>query len=221
VSARALQARPGRFHERLAALRVLPIVEVSSPERAVELAVALEEAGLPLLEVTLRTPAAAAAIRAVRSSCPHVLVGAGTIIDSSDLEAAVEAGAAFGVSPGFDSRLAGGAREAGLAYVPGVATATEVQAALASGHRTLKFFPAEATGGAAALQALGAAFGGARVSFIPTGGIHQASAPRYLALEQVLAVGGTWIAPCHDIEAGAWAAIGARARAARQLADVA
>jgi 2-dehydro-3-deoxyphosphogluconate aldolase/(4S)-4-hydroxy-2-oxoglutarate aldolase len=214
-----LRAVAGDVLERLAKLKILPIVEVSSPARAVELATVLEQAGLPLMEVTLRTPAAAAAINAVRSSCPNLLVGAGTIINASGLKAAIEAGAAFGVSPGYDPALAGAARAAGLAYVPGVATATEVQAALAAGHWTLKFFPAEAAGGVGALRALGQAFGAAGARFIPTGGIHETSAASYLALAQVLAVGGTWIAPRPDIEAGAWETIAARARAARLLAD--
>ncbi len=178
----------------------------------------LEEAGLPLMEITLRTRAASRAIKAVGSSCPNVLVGAGTVLDTSGLEAAAAAGAAFGVSPGFDPKLASAARNAGLTYIPGVATATEVQAALAAGHRILKFFPAEAAGGVAAVQALRGAFGAAGIRFIPTGGITEANTGGYLALPPVIAVGGTWIAPRHDIESGAWEAIGARAQAARQLA---
>ncbi len=213
------RAEADLFLERLVTLKVLPIVEISAPQRAVELAEVLEQAGLPVIEITLRTQAAGAAIQAVRSRCPNVLVGAGTIIDSPGLQAAVAAGARFGVSPGFAVKLASAARDAALPYVPGVATATEVQAALATGHRTLKFFPAEAAGGVAAVRRLGEPFGGAGVRFIPTGGINEGNAASYLALPQVVAVGGTWIAPRDDIEAGAWEAIHARARAARQLAE--
>lgn len=218
---KSLFAPSASFLECLARLKILPLAEISRPDRAVELADVLDEAGLPVVEITLRTPAAIAAIEALRRERPNVLVGAGTILDRAGLKAAVAAGATFGVSPGFDPELSRAARDAALAYLPGTATATEVQAAVAAGHRVLKFFPAEAAGGLAAVQALGGAFGVADVRFVPTGGISASNAASYLGDPRVLAVGGSWIAPRHDIEAGAWEMILGRARAARHLADAA
>lgn len=129
----------------------------------------------------------------------------------------MSAGARFGVSPGFDRELSQAARDAGLPYLPGAVTATEIQAALAAGHRILKFFPAEASGGLPVLRALAGPFASAGLRFVPTGGIGEGNAAEYLAHPQVLAVGGTWIAPRADVEAGAWEPIAARARAVQAL----
>lgn len=214
---RALVDVRGALIESLARARVVPVVQIGSVTAAVELAGLLETAELPILEVTLRTETAAAAIEAVRSARPNVLIGAGTILDRRGLAAAIAAGAEFGVSPGFDPALSAAADRAGFAYVPGVATATEVQAAWAAGHRLLKFFPAEAAGGVSTIRALVGAFGHTGLSFIPTGGIAAQQVGAYLAQRGVAAVGGTWIAPADDIDAGAWDRIARRAAEARQL----
>jgi 2-dehydro-3-deoxyphosphogluconate aldolase/(4S)-4-hydroxy-2-oxoglutarate aldolase len=168
--------------------------------------------------VTLRTAAGLEAIAAIGSAHPDVLVGAGTILDRAALEGAIAAGAAFGVSPGFDAELSAGAAEAELPYVPGAATATEVQAAVRAGHRLVKFFPAEAAGGIATVRALGAPFAFTGLRFMATGGIGADNAAAWLAEPLIAAVGGSWVARERDLLEGAWEAISERARAAAALA---
>jgi 2-dehydro-3-deoxyphosphogluconate aldolase/(4S)-4-hydroxy-2-oxoglutarate aldolase len=194
---------------------VIPVLTVTSPGHAVPLARALVAGGLPVLEVTLRSPAALGAIAAMRAAVPEAVVGAGTVIDEAQLAAAVAAGSQFIVSPGFSAALGAAARAAGVPLLPGVATASELMAALAAGFDTLKFFPAAQAGGAALLRAFAAPFPSVR--FCPTGGIDLASAPAYLALPNVLCVGMSSIAPPALLEAGDWAGITARAREAAAL----
>lgn len=193
---------------------VIPVLVVEAAEEAAPLARALIAGGLPALEVTLRTPAALEAIRAM-AGLPGGVVGAGTLLTPEDVRAAVAAGARFGVSPGATPRLLDAAAEAGLPLLPGAATASEVMALLERGHRVQKFFPAEAAGGAAALAALGGPL--PQVAFCPTGGIGPANAPAYLALRNVLCVGGSWVAPKAMVAARDWAGITALARAAAAL----
>lgn len=199
---------------RLTAARIVPVVEIADATRGVALARTLASAGLPLMEVTLRTPAALDAIRAIASEVPDFLVGAGTLVTTRQLEDAIAAGAHFGVSPGFSAALSGAALGAELPFVPGATTATEILAAAESGHTHLKFFPAEQSGGAAAIASLTAPFAALGIRFMPTGGIRPSNLNDYLALSSVFAIGGTWIASRDAISEGAFEAIGAAARTA-------
>lgn len=205
--------------ERLGVLRVVPVVEIPDPASAVPMAEALADAGLPAAEITLRTPAALDAIRAVVAEVPGFLVGAGTLLTPRDVQDAAAAGAAFLVSPGRTTPLDGAARDVGLPFVPGAVTASEVMAAVEAGHRHVKFFPAGASGGPAALTALSAPLAGARVRFMPTGGIRPENAPEYLSLPSVFAVGGTWVAARDLVATGAWGTVRERAAEAVRLAS--
>jgi 2-dehydro-3-deoxyphosphogluconate aldolase/(4S)-4-hydroxy-2-oxoglutarate aldolase len=170
--------------------------------------------GLPALEVTLRTPCALDAIRAM-ADVPGGIVGAGTLLTPEDVAAAKAAGARFGVSPGATPRLIAACIDHDLPLLPGAATASEVMALFEQGYDMLKFFPAEASGGAAALKAIGAPI--PQVGFCPTGGITPQNAPDYLKLPNVICAGGSWVAPKSLVEAGDWAGIEALARAACAL----
>ena len=176
----------------LAAAPVIPVLVIDRVEDGVAIAEALVAGGLPAIEVTLRTPAALDAIRAIKS-VPGAIVGAGTILDPGQLEAALAAGAEFLVSPGLTERLGQAANAAGAAFLPGISNATEVMRALDLGFSRLKFFPAEAAGGMPVLRALSAVFG--HVRFCPTGGITPQSAQEWLDISAVACVGGSWLAP--------------------------
>jgi 2-dehydro-3-deoxyphosphogluconate aldolase/(4S)-4-hydroxy-2-oxoglutarate aldolase len=203
----------------LKALAVVPVVEIDDARAAVPLARTLAEAGLPVLEVTFRTPAARDAVAAIAAELPDFLLGAGTLVLPDMVTAAAKAGATFGVSPGVSPACIAAAAKAGLPFVPGAVTPSEVGACLEAGAKHLKFFPAGAYGGTAVLSALNGPFGWAGVRFMPTGGVRPENAAEYLALPNVFAVGGTWIAPRDDIAAGRWDVIGERARAAAALAN--
>src|SRR5580704_1986162 len=194
---------------------VIPVLTVADLEHAVPLARALTAGGLRALEITLRTPAALPAIAAIRKSVPEAVVGVGELTRAVDFAAADRAGAQFGVSPGFTPELAAAARGARFPLLPGVMTPTELIAARAAGFNVLKLFPAQQAGGVAMLQALGAPF--PDVLFCPTGGITRATAPDYLALPNVVCVGGSWVAPQAMLGAGDWAGIEALARDAAAL----
>ncbi len=194
---------------------VIPVLVIDTLAHAVPLARALVAGGLPALEVTLRTPAALDAIRAM-AEVPGGVVGAGTLLTPADVRAARAAGAQFGVSPGATERLIAACEEEGLPLLPGAATATEVMALLERGFTVQKFFPAEASGGAAALKAIGTPI--PQVGFCPTGGISLGNAADYLALANVLCVGGSWVAPKAAMEAGDWARVEALAREGAALA---
>jgi 2-dehydro-3-deoxyphosphogluconate aldolase/(4S)-4-hydroxy-2-oxoglutarate aldolase len=194
--------------------RIVPVVEITNVARGVELARTLLDAGLPVMEVTLRTPAALEAIRAIRAEVQGFMVGAGTLLTPTQLEDVARAGAHFGVSPGFSPALSSAAVTVGLPFVPGTVTATEILAAADSGHTHLKFFPAEQSGGAATIGALAAPFAALGIRFMPTGGIRPGGLNDYLSLTNVFAIGGTWIAPRDAIAEGRFDAIGDAARAA-------
>lgn len=193
---------------------IIPVLVVEDAARARPLAEALVAGGLPALEVTLRTPAALEVIREM-AAVPGGVVGAGTLLTPADVFAAKEAGAVFGVSPGATDRLLAACAEAGLPLLPGAATATEVMALFDRGYRMVKFFPAEAAGGAPALRAIGAPI--PQVSFCPTGGITPANARDYLSLPNVVCAGGSWVAPREAVEAGDWDRITGLARDAAEL----
>ena len=214
----ALGDTTGRFDPLELAIHgpVIPVIVIERAEHAVPMARALFDGGVRVLEVTLRTPAALAAIAAIAQSIPDVIVGAGTVRSDADARAALAAGARFAVSPGFSPRVAAACREIGLALLPGVATASEVMLAADHGFRFLKFFPASAGGGTAMLKAWASVF--ADVSFCPTGGITAASAPDYLALANVKVVGGSWLTPPDALAAADWPRIEGLAREAASLA---
>lgn len=183
---------------------VVPVLVVEDLAHAKPLAEALVKGGLPALEVTLRTPCALDAIRAM-AEVPGGVVGAGTLLTPADVKAAKAAGATFGVSPGATDRLIAACEDEGLPLLPGAVTASEVMALLERGYTVQKFFPAEQSGGAAFLKSLGSPI--PQVSFCPTGGISLKNARDYLALKTVLCVGGSWVAPKEAMAAGNWAEV--------------
>lgn len=194
---------------------VVPVVVIDRLADAVPVAEALVAGGLPVIELTLRTPVALDAIRAIASSVPAITVGAGTVTSPGLAEEAHDAGAQFLVSPGATPSLLAGMHDTGLPFLPGTATVSEVLAALEAGCTELKFFPAEASGGTAYLASLSSVVPAAR--FCPTGGITAASAPAYLALANVGCVGGSWITPASVLAAGDWARVTALAAEAARL----
>ena len=176
--------------DRIAAIGILPVIVIEDADAAVPLAEALLAGGLPLAEVTFRTPAAGKAIAAM-AKVPGLLLGAGTVLTPDQVDQALDLGAAFALAPHFAPKTAGHALRKGLPYVPGVVTPTEMGTALEAGFAVQKFFPAEPAGGAAFLKAVAAPLRGIR--FIPTGSIDLAKLPSYLRLPEVLAVGGSWM----------------------------
>ena len=194
---------------------VLPVLRIERLEDAVPLARALVDAGLLVLEVTLRTAVALDAIARIAAEVPQACVGAGTVLGAADLAAVADAGAAFAIAPGATEALYRAAAQSRIALIPAIATASELMRGLEYGHRRFKFFPAEASGGIAALRAFAGPF--AQAKFCPTGGIDAARAPGYLQLPNVLTVGGSWMVPDEAINRGDWAAIAALARACTQL----
>lgn len=196
---------------------IVPVLVLDDAAAAAPLAEALIAGGLPALEVTLRTPAALDAIRAM-SQVAGGCVGAGTLVTPEDVRAAKDAGATFGVSPGATDELLAACEAEGLPLLPGAATASEAMRLLARGYDMLKFFPAEASGGAPALKAIGAPL--PQISFCPTGGVNTANAASYLSLANVLCAGGSWVAPKDLVAAGKWAEIESLARDAAKLGAV-
>jgi 2-dehydro-3-deoxyphosphogluconate aldolase / (4S)-4-hydroxy-2-oxoglutarate aldolase len=197
---------------RLLAIGVLPVVTVSGAEAGRALAKALLDAGLPAVEVTLRVDGALDAMRAIADVAPAMLIGAGTVRSARQAEGAIVAGASFVVSPGLVAEVAGFARRSRIAYLPGVATPTEMELARAESIDFLKLFPAEVVGGRGMLSAVHAAM--PDFSFVPTGGVTQETMADYLAIPNVIAVGGSWIASAKDVREGAWASVSAKAAAA-------
>ena len=185
--------------ERIGAARLVPVVVLDDAASAAPLAEALVAGGLPVAEVTFRTAAAVESIKAM-SARGDMLVGAGTVLTPDQVDAAVDAGASYVVSPGFSQAVVRRCIERGVLPLPGAVTATEVQAALAEGLEVVKFFPAETSGGAKAIKALAAPFVGLR--FVPTGGIGPRNLAEYTAVSAVLAVGGSWMVPRDEIAAG-------------------
>jgi len=194
---------------------VIPVIVLQRVEHAVPMAEALVAGGVRVLEVTLRTPAGLKSIEAIARAVPQAVVGAGTIRSAADARAAKDAGSVFGVSPGYTAEVGAACRAAGLPLLPGVASASEVMAAMADGLQFLKFFPATAAGGIPMLKALAGPF--PDISFCPTGGITPETAPQFLALPNVKVCGGSWLTPADALERGDWARITALAKAAAAL----
>ena len=193
---------------------IVPVLVINDASKARPLAEALVAGGLPALEVTLRTPAALDAIKAM-SEVPGGVVGAGTLITPADVKAAKAAGAKFGVSPGATEALLQACEDEGLPLLAGAVTASEVMRLLERGYDLMKFFPAETSGGAPAIKAIGGPL--PQATFCPTGGVSLSNAMDYLSLPNVICAGGSWVAPADKVLAGDWAGIEALARDASQL----
>lgn len=191
--------------EVFAASPVVPVMVINKVEDAVPMAKALADGGITVFEVTLRTDAALEAIRAIADAMPEAMIGAGTVINPEQYDAAVAAGAKFVISPGFTHELLAHAKKHSTALIPGVATPSEVMQALAQGYTHLKFFPAEANGGAAALKSIAAPL--PQIRFCPTGGISPKNVHEYLSAKCVATVGGSWMLPADLIAAGDWTGI--------------
>ena len=194
---------------------VIPVIVLHDVRHAVPMAQALVAGGIRMLEVTLRTPRALACIEAIARHVPEAVVGAGTVRSAADAQAAVQAGARFAVSPGYTQALGQTCRQLNLAWLPGVATGSEIMQAQADGFTALKFFPAMQAGGAAMLKAWSGPFGD--IQFCPTGGVTPHNAADLLALPNVVCVGGSWLAPADALAAGDWQRITALAQAACAL----
>jgi len=203
--------------DHLRRLRIIPVIVIDDPADAVPLSQALADGGLPCAEVTFRTPRAADALRRIAGECPGLLAGAGTVLTPEQAARARAAGARFIVAPGFSPAVVDYCLEQDIPVFPGVCTPTEVEAALAKGLDVLKFFPAEPMGGVAFLKAICAPYVGVR--FIPTGGVTAANVASYLALPQVVACGGSWMAPSDWIAAKQFDRIRTAARAAADAAE--
>jgi 2-dehydro-3-deoxyphosphogluconate aldolase / (4S)-4-hydroxy-2-oxoglutarate aldolase len=196
-----------KLAELLRSACVIPVLTIERLEDAVPLAKALVAGGVRVLEVTLRTPVAIEAAKAIMSEVPDAVVGIGTILNADDLKRAQALGAKFGISPGATPDLLRAVAASGLPFAPGITTASELIQALAHGFDLVKFFPAEQSGGIKALRALAGPFPDVR--FCPTGGIGEANAAAWLAEPNVVAVGGSWLCPAADIRSGNWAGISA------------
>jgi len=209
----------GAMMQKLLDRRIVSIAVLDRAEHAPPLALALLAGGLDVIEVTFRTPAAAAGIAAIRAACPDMLVGAGTLLTAEQARQAKAAGAQFAVAPGLNETVVRAAQECGLPFFPGVATPSDIERALELGCRCLKFFPAEAAGGVPMLQALTGPYAHTGLKFIPTGGIGLKNLASYLALPVVVAIGGSWMAERKLINDGNWSAITALTAEAVGLAQ--
>ncbi|MCX9462097.1 bifunctional 4-hydroxy-2-oxoglutarate aldolase/2-dehydro-3-deoxy-phosphogluconate aldolase [Vibrio cholerae] len=194
-----------QLEKQLSAMKVVPVIAIKHSEDAVQLAKTLVENGLPCAEVTFRTEAAAEAIRLMRQAYPEMLIGAGTVLRTDQVDVAIEAGVDFIVSPGFNPTIVKYCQQRGVTIVPGVNNPSLVEQAMEMGLKTLKFFPASASGGTEMLKALNAVY---PVKFMPTGGISAANIQDYLAISSVLACGGTWMVPGQLIDEQNWPEIG-------------
>ena len=206
---------------RLREIGIIPVVALERAEWALPLADALLAGGLPVVEVTFRTAAAATILRTLRRERPQLLVGAGTVVTEANLHAALEAGAQFCVAPGFHRSIVEVCRQQGVPFVPGIATPSEIEAAFDCGVRLMKFFPAGALGGTEMLQAIAAPYAHLGIEFMPTGGVNPANLASYLALKSVVAVGGTWLLKKEDADSGNWDAVRVRCLEARAIAAAA
>jgi len=209
-------ASPSDALARLRAVRLVPVITIDDPDDAVPLANALHDGGLPCAEITFRTPRAAEALRRITADAPEMFVGAGTVLTTAQAALATDAGAQFIVAPGFNPRVVDYCLDRGIPVYPGIATPTEIEAALEKGLTTLKFFPAEPMGGLVFLKAVAAPY--VDVNFMPTGGINAGNVASYLAFPRVVACGASWMAPPDWIAAKRFDRIRDEARRASDLA---
>lgn len=196
---------------------IVAVLVVDRVDDAVPLAQALLAGGIGAMELTLRTPAALDALKAIRREVPEMVAGVGTILTTEQVVEVVAADAAFGVSPGVNPRILSAAREAGLSFAPGILTPSDIEAALEHGCKLLKFFPAEPSGGLPYLKAMAAPYAHLGLKFLPLGGLNAENMASYLADTHVAALGGSWLAPRDLIHAGAWEKITALAAEAREI----
>ena len=210
-----MDEKQNRTEHILRAAPIMPVMVIEELEKAVPLARALVKGGLPVLEITLRTPTAVEAIRAILAEVEGAIVGAGTVLNPTQLNQVAKLGCAFAVSPGSTGQLLGAAEDVEMPLLPGGVTASEVMALLEWGYRFQKFFPAEPAGGTAALSSLASPI--PQVKFCPTGGITPALAPSYLKLPNVITLGGSWMVPKALVAAGDWPGIEKLAREAAAL----
>ncbi|MBM7035079.1 ketohydroxyglutarate aldolase [Vibrio sp. qd031] len=194
------------LNDKLASLKVIPVIAINKAEDAIPLGRALVENGMPCAEITFRTECAAEAISIMRKEFPEMLIGAGTILTNAQVDEAIEAGVDFIVSPGFNPRTVQYCLDKDMPIVPGVNNPSLVEQAMEMGLRTLKFFPAEPSGGVGMLKALTAVY---PVKFMPTGGVSLKNVDDYLSIPSVLACGGTWMVPTNLIDEGKWDELGA------------
>ncbi|ARP37992.1 MULTISPECIES: bifunctional 4-hydroxy-2-oxoglutarate aldolase/2-dehydro-3-deoxy-phosphogluconate aldolase [Vibrio] len=204
------------LNEQLANLKVIPVIAINRAEDAIPLGKALVENGMPCAEITLRTECAIEAIRIMRKEFPDMLIGSGTVLSNEQVDASIEAGVDFIVSPGFNPRTVQYCIDKGVAIVPGVNNPSLVEQAMEMGLRTLKFFPAEPSGGTGMLKALTAVY---PVKFMPTGGVSLKNVDEYLSIPSVLACGGTWMVPTNLIDEGKWDELGKLVRDAVELVN--
>ena len=197
--------------------KIVPVIAIDDPVHALPLADALIEGGLPLIEITFRTAAAATVISTLRKQRPDILLGAGTILSLDDLHTAIDAGAQFAVAPGLNSEISEAALRNDFPFMPGVMTPTDIETGLSLGLSHFKFFPAEAAGGTKYLASISAPYLHKNLKFIPTGGINTTNLTTYLTMSNVLAVGGTWIARTEDIRSGHWLKIKSNCQEALQI----
>ncbi len=201
--------------EQLAAVKIIPVIAIDRAEDIIPLGKALADNGLPAAEITFRSDAAVEAIRLLRAAQPDMLIGAGTVLNREQAIAAKEAGATFVVSPGFNPNTVKACQEIGIEIIPGVNNPSTIEAALEMGLTTLKFFPAEASGGINMVKSLLAPY--SQVTLMPTGGVNPNNVKDYLAIDRVFACGGTWMVDKKMINEGRWEEIG---RLAREAADM-
>ena len=191
---------------RVKALKIMPVIKIENPKDAVPLAKVLVENGLPAAEITFRTTAAAESIREIRKAYPDIILCAGTVLTTDQVDMAVDAGADFVVSPGFNPTTVKHCLRKGVGIIPGINNPSQIEQALELGVEVLKFFPAEASGGINMLKSLVGPYGD--ISLMPTGGVNLNNLTEYLDIPQVMACGGTWIAPTRSISAHDWKSIG-------------
>ncbi len=203
--------------QRLETTGIVAVLVVDRVEDGVPLARALLAGGVNVMELTLRTPAAIDALKAIKSAVPEMVAGVGTILTTDQVRQVIEAGAAFGVAPGLNPRILAAAREAGLSFAPGIVTPSDIEAAVELGCKLLKFFPAEATGGLAYLKAMASPYAHLGLKFVPLGGLTAKNMAAYLADPNIAALGGSWLAPRELIQARAWDTITALATEAVQF----
>jgi 2-dehydro-3-deoxyphosphogluconate aldolase / (4S)-4-hydroxy-2-oxoglutarate aldolase len=195
--------------KKLAALKVIPVIAIKDADDAEPLAQVLIDNGMPSVEITFRTNVAAEVIRRIRTAFPSMIIGAGTVLTTAQVDQSIEAGVDFIVSPGLNPRIVQYCQARGVLIIPGVNNPSLVEQAMELGLKTLKFFPAEPSGGIAMLKALSAVY---PVSFMPTGGVNSTNVKNYLALSSVFACGGTWMVPSELIENRKWENIGSLAK---------
>lgn len=209
------------IYERLTAARLAAVLVIDRAEDAVPVAEALLAGGVAAMELTLRTPAALDALQAIRRACPQMLAGIGTILKTEQISQVIDAGGEFGVAPGMNPKIVEAALAAGLPFMPGVCTPSDIERALEYNRPLLKFFPCEPSGGLPYLRAIAAPFAHLGVKYIPLGGLTLKNMPEYLREPCVGAIGGSWLAPREIIRAQNWAAITEAARLAIAARDAA